>query len=314
MFDNLQSIKERHLDLERLLADPDAAGDQTRFRKLNKEYSDLREIVETYDRYSHIKKQLEDSRQLLKNEQDQEMKALVEEEIEELQRQIPALEQEIKVLLLPKDEADSRNVILEIRAGTGGEEAALFTTDLFRMYQRYAEKQGWNFQMLDYNESSVPGGFREATISITGHDVFGTMKYESGVHRVQRVPDTETQGRIHTSAASVAVLPEAEEVDVEIRKEDLRLDTYAAEARGAECQQGGNRRTHHPYAHWHGAACQEERSQLQNKERAMKMLRAKLFDIQLAEQQQARADLRRTMVATGDRSAKIRTYNYPSHA
>ncbi|MEI6652384.1 MAG: peptide chain release factor 1 [Chlorobiaceae bacterium] len=312
MLEKLQSIKEKHLDLEQLLADPKAANDQDRFRKLNKEYSDLKEIVQAYDQYAHKKSELDASRQLLKEESDPEMKELVQAEISELQKKLPELEQRLKVLLLPKEEADSRNVIIEIRAGTGGEEAALFTADLTRMYQRYAEQQGWQCQTLHFNESSVPGGFREITLEVSGNDVYGTMKYESGVHRVQRVPDTETQGRIHTSAVSVAVLPEAEEVDVEIRREDLRFDTYRSGGKGGQNVnkvETAVRITHIPSGIV--SACQEQRSQLQNKEMAMQMLRTKLYDIQLAEQQQQRADLRRSMVTTGDRSAKIRTYNYP---
>ncbi len=312
MLEKLQYIKEKHLDLERLLADPAAATDQARFRKLNKEYSDLKEIVQAYDEYAQAQTELNESKSLLKSEQDPEMKELVQAEITELQKKLPELEQQLKVLLLPKDEADSRNVIVEIRAGTGGEEAALFAADILRMYQRYAESQGWKYEIMHYNESSMPGGFREITMEVRGHDVYSTMKYESGVHRVQRVPDTETQGRIHTSAVSVAVLPEAEEVDVEVRREDLRYDTYRSGGKGGQNVnkvETAVRITHMPSGIV--VACQEERSQLQNKERAMKMLLAKLYDQQLAAQVQERADLRRSMVTTGDRSAKIRTYNFP---
>ncbi len=302
----LDQLITRHKEVADLLAAPETAS-SGQFGKLSKELSDLDPIVETALALKAARHELEETQALLK---DPEMKDLAQEEYDQLLSLIPKLEQEVKVLLLPKDDADSRNAIIEIRAGTGGEEAALFAASLFRLYQRYAERQGWKFETMELNETGI-GGYKEATASISGRNVFARLKYESGVHRVQRVPETESGGRIHTSAATVAVLPEAEEVDIEIRSEDIRIDTMRASGAGGQhvnTTDSAVRMTHIPTG---VVTIASEKSQHQNRARAMQLMRAKLYDMQREAADKERSDARKGQVGSGDRSERIRTYNFP---
>lgn len=314
MFDKLEKVKERYNEISELLNKPDAANDQKEFRKLSKEYSDLTEIVNSYDEYNKVKKELEENKKLLFETNDSEMKELAASEQESLQKRFDELEALIKELLVPKDPNDSKNAMLEVRAGTGGDEAALFAADLYRMYSRYFEKKGWKTEVETYSESSVPGGIKEVVVSVTGKDIYGQLKYESGVHRVQRVPDTETQGRVHTSAASVAVLPEADEVDVEVNTNDLRIDVFRSGGAGGQNVnkvETAIRITHIPTGVV--VQCQDERSQLKNKQKAMKMLRSRLLEAEIERHNKEISTKRKLMVGSGDRSDKIRTYNYPQN-
>jgi peptide chain release factor 1 len=306
MFDKLEKVKQRYNEIAELLNKPDAMNDQKEFIKLSKEYSDLTEIINTYDEYINAKEEAEKNKQLLYETNEAEMK--------ELASKIETLETKLKELLAPKDPNDAKNAIMEIRAGTGGEEAALFAADLYRMYTRYFETKGWKLDIITFNESSGLGGLKEVIAEVNGKDVYGTLKYESGVHRVQRVPQTEAQGRVHTSAASVAVLPEAEEVDIDINQSDLKIDVYRSGGAGGQNVnkvETAIRITHIPTGVV--VTCQDERSQLKNKQKAMKILRSRLLEAEIEKQDKAVSDKRKAMVRSGDRSDKIRTYNFPQN-
>lgn len=311
MFDKLEDLLVRYEELMSELAEPGVAEDAARFKRLMKEQSDLAPIVETYSEYKKSKQDIEDSLEMLEAESDDEMREMLKEELSDAKENVAKLEDKLKILLLPKDPNDDKNVIVEIRAGAGGDEAALFAAEIYRMYVHYAEGRGWKVETMEADEIGI-GGMKSVTFMITGQGAYSVMKYESGVHRVQRVPETESGGRIHTSTISVAVMPEAEEVDVVIDEKDIRIDVMRASGNGGQCvntTDSAVRLTHYPtgiviYS-------QTEKSQLQNKAKAFALLRAKLYDIEQQKAHDAEAELRKSQIGTGDRSEKIRTYNFP---
>ncbi|MBX3102047.1 MAG: peptide chain release factor 1 [Bacteroidetes bacterium] len=311
MLEKLSEIEKRFQEVEGLLADPNLVSDMKRMTALSKEYKELERIVKAAHKYRNILGNIESAKEIVATESDEEMREMAKEELTLLQPKLEEAENELKTLLIPKDPEDSKNVILEIRAGTGGDEASLFAGDLFKMYQRYAEKKGWRFEVQDVHEGTV-GGYKEVIVNITGDDVYGTLKFESGVHRVQRVPDTETQGRVHTSAASVMVMPEAEDIDVEVKENDIRKDTFCSSGAGGQSVNttySAVRLTHIPTGLV--VSMQNERSQLKNYDLALKVLKTRLYDLELSKRKEAEMAQRKSLVSSSDRSAKIRTYNFP---
>ena len=311
MLEKLKILKDRFDELSDLLTKPDIISDQSRYIKISKEYKDLKTVVDKKNEYEEVLSNISEAKEIIKNENDKEMIELANLELNEAQAKVVKIEDDLKKLLIPKDPDDSKNIVMELRAGTGGDEASIFAGDLFRMYSKYAEKQGWKVNLVDYNEGTA-GGYKEIIFEVNGENVYGTMKFESGVHRVQRVPQTETQGRVHTSAATVIVLPEAEEFDVELNMQDVRIERTTSTGPGGQSVNttySAIKLHHEPTGII--VSCQDQKSQHKNLDKALKVLRSRLYELEMKKREEADSVKRNSMVSSGDRSAKIRTYNYP---